>query len=87
MQEKFDQAAKNVNKLKKSPKNNELVEIYALYQQATVGNINQSDPGRWNYGEKIKWDAWKHKQGTTKEKAKQDYVNKVNELIRRFGII
>lgn len=86
MQEKFDQAAINVKKLRKSPKNDELVEIYALYKQATIGNVNTADPGIWKKKEKIKWNAWKHKEGTNREKAKQDYVNKVNELIGRFGI-
>lgn len=86
LQEKFDQAAINVKKLKKSPKNDELVELYALYMQATIGDINTVDSGRLNIRDKIKWDAWKHKEGTNSDKAKQDYVNKVNELIGRFGI-
>lgn len=76
-----------MKKLKRSPRNDELVEIYALYKQASIGNVNTADPGRWNVREKTKWDAWKHKEGTNREKAKQDYVNKVNELIGRFGII
>lgn len=86
MQEQFNKAAINVKKLKKSPRNDEMVELYALYKQATIGDVNTADPGKWNFRDKIKWDAWNHKRGTSREKAKQDYINKVNELIGRFGI-
>lgn len=38
----FDQAVEDVKNLKTSPSNDDLLEIYALYKQATVGNVNTS---------------------------------------------
>lgn len=39
MQE-FEKAAKEVNELKKKPSNDELLKLYGLYKQATVGDVN-----------------------------------------------
>lgn len=38
----FDQAVEDVKNLKTSPNNDDLLEIYAFYKQATVGNVNTS---------------------------------------------
>lgn len=39
MQE-FEKAAKEVNELKNKPSNDELLKLYGLYKQATVGDVN-----------------------------------------------
>lgn len=39
-QESFQKAAEEAKVLKKSPDNTELGELYALYKQATVGDVN-----------------------------------------------
>lgn len=36
----FETAAENVKKLKSKPTDDELKELYGLYKQATVGDIN-----------------------------------------------
>lgn len=36
----FETAAANVKKLKSKPTDDELKELYGLYKQATVGDIN-----------------------------------------------
>uniref|UniRef100_A0A915CY46 ACB domain-containing protein n=1 Tax=Ditylenchus dipsaci TaxID=166011 RepID=A0A915CY46_9BILA len=41
----FEEAAEQVKKLKKTPSNDELLELYALYKQATVGDNNTDKPG------------------------------------------
>lgn len=35
---------------------------------------------------KAKWEAWKHKAGTSQDKAKQDYVNRVKSLVDSVGL-
>lgn len=40
MQEDFDQAAADVNKLTSQPSQDELLKLYALFKQATVGDVN-----------------------------------------------
>lgn len=86
LQEEFETAAENVKKLKETPKDDDLLELYALYKQATVGDVNTARPGMLDFKGKAKWDAWDHKKGTDSEKAKQDYVNKVAELVGKVGL-
>jgi len=38
--QKFTESAENVKKLSKTPTDEELKELYGLYKQATVGDIN-----------------------------------------------
>lgn len=40
--QKFNKAAEDVKKLKAKPTDEELLELYALYKQATVGDCNTS---------------------------------------------
>lgn len=84
--QQFDKAAEDVKILKETPSNDQLLEIYALFKQATVGDVNTEKPGFLDFKGKAKWDAWSHKAGTSVDKAKQDYVNKVNELIGKVGL-
>lgn len=86
LQEQFDKAVEDVKNLKETPKDDQLLEVYALYKQATVGDVNTTRPGLLDFKGKAKWDAWEHKKGTNSEKAKQDYVNNVNGLIASFGL-
>ena len=41
----FDQAAADVKNLKASPSNDELLQLYALFKQGSVGDCNTSRPG------------------------------------------
>lgn len=38
--QKFNKAAEDVKKLKATPTDDELKELYGLYKQATVGDVN-----------------------------------------------
>ena len=44
----FNTAAEEVKKLKKSPTDDEKLETYALFKQATVGDVNIDRPGMFN---------------------------------------
>ena len=39
------------------------LDIYALFKQATVGDVNTSRPGMLDFKGKAKWDAWESKKG------------------------
>ena len=46
---KFAKAAKEVNDLDERPADKDLLELYALYKQATVGDVTGTRPGaRWS---------------------------------------
>lgn len=86
LEDQFAKAVEDVKRLKETPKDDQLLEIYALYKQATVGDCNTDRPGLLDFKGKAKWDAWNHKKGTSNDKAKQDYVNNVQGLINSVGL-
>ena len=48
----------------------ELLQLYSLFKQATVGDVNTDRPGGMlNIKEKAKWDAWEKLKGKSKEDA------------------
>ncbi|MBL8612758.1 MAG: acyl-CoA-binding protein [Myxococcales bacterium] len=80
--EKFDDAQKRVKELKSTPSNDDLLELYALYKQATSGDVSGSRPGMMDFKGRAKFDAWAKKKGTGKDKAMTDYVALVDRLAR-----
>ena len=47
----------------------ELLQLYSLFKQATVGDVNTDRPGMLDFKGKAKWDAWEKVKGKSKEDA------------------
>ncbi|XP_044732272.1 putative acyl-CoA-binding protein [Chrysoperla carnea] len=86
LDERFNKAAEDVKKLKSTPSNDELLELYALFKQGSVGDVNTARPGMLDLKGKAKWDAWNGKKGTSQDAAKEAYIKKVEELIAKYGL-
>ncbi|KAM7071024.1 acyl-CoA-binding domain-containing protein 7 isoform 2-T2 [Acridotheres tristis] len=82
----FDGAAEDVKKLKTRPTDEELKELYGLYKQATVGDINIECPGMLDLKGKAKWEAWNLKKGLSKEDAMNAYISKARAMVEKYGI-
>ncbi|VDK48604.1 unnamed protein product [Anisakis simplex] len=82
----FEEAAEKVKKLKKRPTDDEMLEVYSLYKQATVGDINTTEPGITDVKGRAKWNAWKGRKGMSKDKAKEEYVKLVDKLVAKYGL-
>ena len=76
----FEQAALDSKKLTKRPDNNTLLKLYALYKQATSGDVSGSRPGGFDMEAKLKYDAWAKLKGKTTDAAMQEYVALVESL-------
>ena len=88
LEEDFQKAVDEVsNKIKKTMSNDELKEIYALFKQGTVGDINTTRPGMLDLKGKAKWDAWNSKKGMSQDEAKQKYIEVANQLKEKHGLI
>ncbi|XP_045146098.1 acyl-CoA-binding protein-like [Echinops telfairi] len=85
-QAKFDKTAEEVKHLKTKPADAEMLFIYSCFKQATVGDINTEQPGVLDFKGKVKWDAWNELKGTSKEDAMKAYIDKVEELKKKYGI-
>uniref|UniRef100_A0AAX7U3K0 Acyl-CoA-binding protein n=1 Tax=Astatotilapia calliptera TaxID=8154 RepID=A0AAX7U3K0_ASTCA len=83
---KFDEAAAEVKQLKAKPTDEEMLQIYSLFKQATVGDVNTARPGMFDFTGKAKWDAWEKQKGKSNENAMNEYISLVEELKQKYGI-
>ncbi len=56
------------------------LEMYALYKQATQGDISGKKPGMMDIVGKAKYNAWGKIKGTSKEQAMRSYIDKVEQF-------
>ncbi len=80
LQQRFEQAASEAQQLPKRPDNATLLQLYAFYKQATVGDVTGKRPGLGDFAGRAKHDAWAKLQGTSKEDAMQGYIGLVERL-------
>jgi diazepam-binding inhibitor (GABA receptor modulator, acyl-CoA-binding protein) len=85
-EQKFKNSENTVKTLKSRPSNDELLKLYALFKQATHGDVTGSRPSLINVKARAKWDAWKLINGTEKNQAMENYTNIVDELVNRYGV-
>jgi len=79
--QQFTEATERVQKLATRPSNEILLKLYALYKQATEGNVTGERPGGFDFKGAAKYDAWASLKDTKSEQAMQEYINLVNSLI------
>lgn len=76
----FIQAHEDVQQLPERPGNLTLLRLYALYKQATRGDVQGDKPGFTDIVGKYKYDAWAALKGTAQDAAKQQYAELVESL-------
>ncbi len=76
----FEKAAQEAQQLSKKPDNDALLKLYALYKQATAGDVSGKRPGFTNPVGRAKYDAWKKIKGTASDEAMQTYIELVENL-------
>lgn len=81
LDEDFQSAQSRVKQLAQTPPPERLLELYSLYKQGTEGDVKGSRPGMLDFKGRAKYDAWAARKGTSKEAAKQAYVELVNRLV------
>ncbi len=62
--------------------NDALLELYALYKQATSGDVSGSRPGMMDLKGRAKYDAWTKRKGMSKDAAMQAYMALVDKLAK-----
>jgi len=86
LEESFKNAVQLVNerKLKNTPNDNELSNLYKYFKQATIGDINISCPLLDLKG-RTKWFAWDSIKGMSAKEAKEKYIETVLELFEKYN--
>jgi acyl-CoA-binding protein len=84
-QQEFENAVSRSKELTKRPGNDELLQLYALYKQATEGDVTGDRPGGFDFKAIAKYDAWAEMKGKSKDQAMNDYVSLVETLHQQYA--
>lgn len=76
----FEAAVTSTQDLTQRPDNATLLKMYALYKQATQGDVSTPKPGLSDLVGRAKWDAWNQLKGTDENTAMQQYIDLVEML-------
>ncbi|MBI3094412.1 MAG: acyl-CoA-binding protein [Rhodocyclales bacterium] len=80
LKKQFEVALADSKKLSERPSNDVLLQLYALYKQATEGDVEGKRPGFTDMVGRAKYDAWAAVKGTATDDAMQRYVDLVDSL-------
>ena len=80
LKDQFAAAKGRVEKLEERPSNEELLQLYGLFKQATGGDVSGSRPGMLDLKGRAKYDAWAAVKGKSKDEAMQEYVDLIEDL-------
>jgi len=83
--EDFNTAVLQSKELPSRPSNEDLLQLYALFKQATEVDVSGDRPGGFDFKAIAKFDAWSERKGTSKEAAMQQYVSLVERLKKELA--
>jgi len=81
----FNEAQVLVKKLTKMPATTELLDLYALYKQATLGDVQGKRPGMLDMKGRAKYDAWASQKSVSKGDAMKAYVALVTKVRAKYA--
>lgn len=84
LQQKFNEAVLRSKELTKRPGNDELLKLYALFKQATEGDVDGERPGGFDFKAIAKYDAWAECKGMSKDAAMHEYVILMDKLYQSY---
>ncbi len=81
----FQAAVERSKQLTRRPSNEELLDLYALFKQATDGDVTGERPGGFDFKAIAKFDAWAGKKGKSKDEAMKEYIDLVGKLVASYA--
>ena len=76
----FDAAVAASKSLKERPGNDTMLKLYALFKQASSGDVEGRRPGFTDMIGRAKYDAWAGMKGKSADDAMKEYTALVNSL-------
>ena len=61
--------------------NETLLELYSLFKQATLGDVEGERPAGFDFRGAAKYDAWAKRRGMSTDDAMQSYIDLVDRLL------
>ena len=80
MEAKFETAVRESTGLAQRPDDDNLLKLYALYKQASEGDISGERPSFADFVGAAKFDAWEKVKGQSQLEAMQQYVDLIESL-------
>lgn len=80
LQTQFEAAVASSKSLRERPDNSTLLKLYALYKQASDGDVEGRRPGFTDMVGRAKYDAWAAIKGTAAADAMQQYIALIEKL-------
>ncbi len=80
LEDDFQAAVAKSRTISTRPSNEDLLSLYALYKQATDGDVAGKRPGTFDFKGRAKYDAWAAKKGQSKDDAMTEYIALVDKL-------
>ena len=84
-EDEFVAAQERVRRLVRQPAANELLALYGLFKQATVGDVQGKRPGMLDLKGRAKFDAWQRRKGESREVCQREYAELVRQLEAKYG--
>ncbi|HMV10737.1 MAG TPA: acyl-CoA-binding protein [Cyclobacteriaceae bacterium] len=84
LQQQFESAVARSKELTKRPSNEELLDLYALFKQASEGDVTGDRPGGFDFKGIAKYDAWAERKGKSKEDAMKEYITLMDRLYAEY---
>ncbi|VDN21362.1 unnamed protein product, partial [Cylicostephanus goldi] len=78
--ELFEKAQTKLKNLTEDPDVDVKLEIYALYKQATIGDVQGDRPGMMDFAGRAKYDAWAKMKGLEQDEALLKYAKLIDTL-------
>ncbi len=81
LKEQFEQAASDSKSLSEKPSNETLLQLYSLYKQGSIGDVNTDPPSNpFDFVAKAKYEAWSNLKGKSTTDAMKEYIELINRL-------
>lgn len=84
LQQQFESAVARSKELTKRPTNEELLDLYALFKQASEGDVTGERPGGFDFKGIAKYDAWADRKGKSKDDAMKEYIALMDRLYAEY---
>ena len=81
LKEQFEASIEKATRLP-DQSNETLLELYSLYKQATVGDVEGDRPSGFDFRGAAKYDAWEKRRGMSSDEATQAYIDLVDQLAK-----
>ena len=79
-------SAMQIVKVNELPDKDTALRIYALTQQAKLGDVTGERPKFWDAVNRAKWDAWNGVKGMERDEARREFLDIAYDMLRNLSI-